>query len=480
LSWLKQIREQPWRISTAAVAGLLVASIIAGLMGLLQNEGVKRVTDQALRYDIELEDEADDLRVAILDMRHYHRNIAFTGPSRRGIEDFDEAYARLQEEIGEFEALDLGSLGDFRPEEVRRMAEEYYAAFRPAIDNYEGDPEAFVQASDRGLVEIGEMEMIAEELDGLGEERAEAALQGIDRATETARLVLFAVVGGLVVGGVALAYSVVRVVGELRRLYAEQQAASKKLAEASQAKTDFIADVSHELRTPLTVLRGNAEVGLILEPNGNHMEIFQEIVEESGRMTKMVEELLFLARSDGTAIPLDLEPIPAASFLAELAGRAEVLARERGAQLEVGLSSGEEELEIERERVEQSVLILVDNAAKYGPPGGRVTLTSATTAGELCITVADEGPGILETELPHIFERFYRVDKTRTRGQSGTGLGLPIAKATVEAHGGRIEAESRVGEGTRMSIYLPLSATSPSVTEPADRPVGRVNALDER
>lgn len=453
-----------------------MASIIAGLMGLLQNEGVKRVTDQALRYDIELEDEADDLRVAVLDMRHYHRNIAFTGPSRRGIEDFDEAYARLQEEIGEFEALGLGSLGDFRPEEVGRMAEEYYAGFRPAIGNYETDPEAFVQASDRGLVQIGEMEMIAEELDGLGEERAETALQGIDRATETARLVLSAVVGGLVVSGLVLAYSVVRVVGELRRLYAEQQAASKQLAEASQAKTDFIADVSHELRTPLTVLRGNAEVGLILGPDGNHTEIFEEIVDESGKMTKMVEELLFLARSDGAAMPLELEPVPAASFLAELAGRAEVLARERGAQLEVELSSGEEELEIERERVEQSVLILVDNAAKYGPPGGRVTLTSATSLGELCIAVADEGPGIPETELPYIFERFYRVDKTRTRGQGGTGLGLPIAKAIVEVHGGRIEAKSRVGEGTRMSIYLPLIAEP----QPTDRPVGRVNALDER
>ncbi len=476
MSWLRQIREQPWRISTAAVAGLLVASIIAGLMGLLVNEGVDRVTNQALRYDIELEDEADDLRVAVLDMRHYHRNIAFTGPSRRGVEDFGEAYARLQEEIGEFEALGLDSLGDFQPEEIRRMAEEYYAGFQPALDNYEGDPEAFVQASDRGLVEIGEMEVIAEGLDGLGEERAETALQSIDRATATARLVLLAVVGGLVVGGVALAYSVVRVVSELKRLYADQQAASKKLAEASQAKTDFIADVSHELRTPLTVLRGNAEVGLILGPDGNHTEIFEEIVEESGKMTKMVEELLFLARSDGAAMPLELEPVPAASFLAELAGRAEVLARERGARLEVELSPGEEELEIERERVEQSVLILVDNAAKYGPPEGRVTLTSTTSPRELCIAVADEGPGIPETELPHIFERFYRVDKTRTRGQGGTGLGLPIAKAIVEMHGGRIEAKSRIGEGTRMSIYLPLIAEP----QPTDRPVGHVNALDER
>jgi signal transduction histidine kinase len=475
MSWLNKIRKQPWRISTAAVGGLLVASIFAGLVGLLENERVKRVTDQALRYDIELEDEADDLRAAVLDMRHYHRNITFAGPSRRSVADFEDAYARLQEEIGEFEDLGVDALIDFQPEEIRRMAEGYYAGFRPAVESYEGDPEAFVQASDRGLVEIGEMEMIAQELDGLGEDRAEVALESIDQATETSRLVLLAVIGGLVVGGAVLAYSVVRVVGELRRLYAEQQATAEKLAEVSQAKTDFIADVSHELRTPLTVLRGNAEVGLMLSSDGDHAEILEEIVEESGRMTRMVEHLLFLARSDSAAVPLDLERVPAAPFLAEVAGRAEVLARERGAKLEVQLS-GEGELEIDRGRIEQAILILVDNGAKYGPPGERVTLTSTTASGELRTTVADEGPGIPESELPHVFERFYRVDKTRARKQGGTGLGLPIAKTIVEAHSGRIEAKSSSGEGTRVSIYLPLFAVSWSAGEAT----GHVTAMDEQ
>lgn len=475
MSWFKKIREQPWRISTAAVGGLLVASIFAGLVGLLENERVKRVTDQALRVDIELEDEADDLRAAVLDMRHYHRNITFAGPSRRGVADFEDAYARLQEEIGEFEALGVDTLIDFQPEEFRRMAEEYYAGFRPAMDSYEDEPEAFVQASDRGLVEIGEMEMIAEELDGLGEDRAETALESIDQATATSRLVLLAVIAGLVVGGAVLAYSVVRVVAELRKLYAEQQATTKKMAAVSQAKTDFIADVSHELRTPLTVLRGNAEVGLMLDDDGDRAETLREIVEESGRMTRMVEDLLFLARSDSATVPLNLEPVSATSFLAEVAGRAEVLTRERGAELEVDLSA-EGELEIDRERVEQAILILVDNAAKYGATDGRVTLTSAAVPGELHVAVADNGPGIPEAELPHIFERFYRIDKTRARKQGGTGLGLPIAKTIIEVHGGRIEAESRVGEGTKMSICLPLSA----VLWPADEETGRVGALDER
>src|SRR5918998_1119664 len=149
MSWFRQIREQHLRVAIAAVGGLLVASIIAGLVGLLVNQSVERVTDQALRYDIELEDEADDLRVAILDMRHYHRNIAFTGPSRNGIADFEAAYERLQDEIDELEDIGVPASGDIQAEEFRQMAEEYYAGFRPAVDAYEEDPEAFVQTSDR-------------------------------------------------------------------------------------------------------------------------------------------------------------------------------------------------------------------------------------------------------------------------------------------------------------------------------------------
>jgi two-component system sensor histidine kinase VicK len=475
MSWLRKIREQPWRVTIVAVGGLLMASIVAGLVGLLVNQGVERVTDQALRYDIELEDEADDLRVAVLDMRHYHRNIAFTGPSRNGIADFEAAYERLQEEIDELDELGIRESEGLQPEDIRRMAEEYYAGFRPAIDSYEEDPEEFVQASDRGLVELEEMGRVGEELDTLGEDLSEAALQSIEEATATARLVLVALIGGLIVGGAALAYSVMHVVGELRRLYAEQQALAKKLAEVSQAKTDFIADVSHELRTPLTVLRGNAEVGL-LEHDCAHAEILEEIVEESARMTRMVEDLLFLARSDSAVVPLDLEPVPAATFLAEVAGRAEVLARERGAELKAELLLGEEELRIDQARIEQAVLILVDNAAKYGPPEGRISLSSKTDSSELCVAVADEGPGIPEDELSHIFERFYRVDKTRARKQRGTGLGLPIAKTIVEAHGGRIRAESRVSEGTRMSLYLPLHTES----RPASQEVSRLRIPEDR
>lgn len=467
MKWFGEVRERPWRITMGAVGGLLVAILIAGVVGLALNRSVDRVTEQALNYDVELEDEGDDLRVAVLEVRHYHRNIFFGGPSRSQIANFEDAYAQLEEELGELDDLGVRNPTAPQPEELRVTAEEYYADFRPAIDLYEDDRAAFTEASDRGLFRIGEMAQAGEELDELGEQQWEKSLASVDQATATATVVLLAVISGLLLVGVMLAYAAVRVVNELRRLYAEQQAAAEKLSEASRLKTDFLADASHELRTPLTVLRGNAEIGLALDGSREHEEILVEIVRESGKMTRMVEDLLFLARSDSASLPLDAEPVPVPHLLTELTERANALARERGARLEANLS-GEGVLEMDQSRVEQAVLILVDNAAKYGPPGGTVTLCSETRSGELVLTVTDKGPGIPEEELPRVFERFYRMDKTRSRKLGGSGLGLPIANTIVEAHGGHIQAESRVGEGTSISIHLPLvPATDDEYPEPA-------------
>jgi signal transduction histidine kinase len=280
-------------------------------------------------------------------------------------------------------------------------------------------------------------------------------------------VVLLAAIFGLLLVGAGLAYAMVHVVNELRGI-------AEKLAEANKAKTDFIADVSHELRTPLTVLRGNAQVGLALGSDPDHAQLLEEIVAESKQMSRMVEDLLFLARSDSAAPPLESETLAVAPFLRELAGRAEVLAREQGTELESELE-GEGFVKIDRQRIEQAVLILVDNAAKYGRRGGTVTLSSFVRSGGLHISVEDRGPGIPREELPRIFERFYRLDKARSRQLGGTGLGLPIAKTTIEAHGGRIEAVSRLGEGTKVSLSLPL-LSQPQPTEdkaePASLPEG--------
>jgi len=455
MSWIKGIREQPWRVTVATVAGLLVAITIAGLVGLLLIRSIENVTDEALRYDVNLEDEGDDLRAAVLDVRHYHRNIYFGGPSKTRIDDFENSYAQLEEEIRELKALGVRDPDAPQPEEIQATAEEYYRDFRPAVALYEEDRAAFDAASDRGLARIDEMNRAGEELDELGEQLSEVSFTKVDRATTTATVVLLSVIFGLLLVGAGLAYATVRVVNELRRLYDEQQAAAQKLAEASQAKTDFIADVSHELRTPLTVLRGNAQVGLALGIDREHAEILEEIVAESKRMSRLVEDLLFLAKSDSASVPLAFETVAVEPFLAELAGRAGVLARERGAALETELE-GEGLVRIDPQRIEQAVLILVDNAAKYGRRGRNVTLAASARSGQLRIEVRDHGPGIPREMLPRIFERFYRLDKARSRELGGAGLGLPIAKAIIEAHGGHIEAISRQGEGTRMSLCLPL------------------------
>ncbi|QIN79731.1 PAS domain S-box protein [Rubrobacter marinus] len=249
----------------------------------------------------------------------------------------------------------------------------------------------------------------------------------------------------------------------------ERKAAEEALEEAARAKTAFLADVSHELRTPLTVIRGNAEVGLQLRSDCVHKEGLEEIVREAGRVSRMVEDLLFLARSDSSklppAAPFVSEPVSVAPFLDELVHRAELLAREHGAVVDATREGDAEGiLRVDHIRIEQAVLALVDNAAKYGPAGGTISLNAGLVARgdgptELRIEVADRGPGIPEKELPHVFERFYRAGRSRDLGANGggTGLGLSISKTIVEAQGGRIEARSRLGEGTRMTLYLPLT-----------------------
>jgi PAS domain S-box-containing protein len=245
-----------------------------------------------------------------------------------------------------------------------------------------------------------------------------------------------------------------RDVGERRR-------AQEALERAARTKADFLADVSHELRTPLTVIRGNAEVALGLLESGPHAPFLREILDEADSMGRMVEDLLLLARSDSPEAPLDLRPVPVHGFLAALKNHAEVLAHRRGSTLKADLSGastpgGGGTLSADPTRLEQAVLALVDNAAKYGPKGGTVGLRARCEPPRyLILEVIDRGPGIPEGELTRIFERFYRSDGGPKDGD-GAGLGLAIVQSVVEAHGGRVRAESRVGRGTTMRVVLPL------------------------
>ena len=455
MTWLQGLHVRSWWLANMSISGLLVAIAVAGLLALGINEQVRGVLVQALQYDLEIEDRADDLRVAVLDMRHYHRNLVFGGPSPRRLTDFEAAYAQLLSHIDRLTALGITDASLPPPTQLRQLAQHYYTEFQPAIALYQENPQAFDLASDDGLWLLAELESNALRFERFGEREAADALQGVETAANSARTLLIIKLVGHILIGAGLAYLIIRNLREQRRTAAE-------LAHALHTKTDFIADMSHELRTPLTVLRANAEVALDLDRTCVHSDLLREIVQEAEHMTHLVEDLLFLARSDAGAVPLDQELVNIRAFLTEFAERANVLARGRGATVQLALT-GEGLVRIDCERIAQAVLNLIDNAAKYSPLGKTITLSSALKGAEVMIEVADEGSGIPEEDLPLIFERFYRVNKARTRGTGGAGLGLAIAKSIITGHGGRIEAESVLNKGTRMRCYLPL-ATIPQPT----------------
>jgi two-component system, OmpR family, sensor histidine kinase VicK len=450
---------RPWGIVGAAIAGLMLAIAGAGIALFVENERVKNVTERALRSDIEIEDEGDDLRVAVLDMRHHHRNLVFGGPTAENLANYEQAYRDLLEEIDELERVEITDPGVPQPAEIRELAQRYYADFRPAVVLYDSDPSAFQLASSEGLLRIDEMDDAADEIDDLGERLAEASLTRIDEAATTERFFLVGLVGGVALVGVVLAIVAGRVLTRLHASYAREQAAVQELERILRTKTDFIGDASHELRTPLTVIQGNAEIGLGTTEAPVQREVLAEILAEANRMSKLVDDLLFLARSDAGLPPLEKELVPARWLMARLSKPAEVLARQRSAALTVE-ASGDGYLEVDPRRVEQAVLILVDNAAKHAPPETRVALTARVDGDDLAIEVADAGPGIPPEELPLVFDRFYQVGNRRARKKGGSGLGLSIAKTIVEAHGGSIGLESRLNEGTRTTIRLPLCAAA--------------------
>ena len=443
-----QVRAQPWRLAIVAVAVLVLGLVAVGVIGLVVNDRMGRVVADAIAYDIELEEEADDLRTAVLDLQAYHRLIALDDPSPLRAEQLAIRHASLREEIGELEAIGRVPPDAPQPADLRAAVERYYTGFRPALEAFlvgELSRADFDEASDRGLAELSGLEADAVELDRLGEELGEAAFESIEDERQTGFLVLGSVILGLGLAAVLAGVGAVLMVREGRRLLTVA-------GQAAQAKDDFIADASHELRTPLTVLRGNAEQALVLGTR-SPPDLFEDIATESVRMARIVDDLLLLATSDAAGLPLTLERLEAEPFLAEVAARAELLVEEQGATLQVE-TLADALVDVDPVRIEQAIRILVDNAAKYGR-GSPVRLRSEARPSSLLISVGDEGPGIPNEAVPHIFERFYRTDRTRSRSSGGAGLGLAIAQSIVTAHGGRIEVDSEPERGTVMTIVLP-------------------------
>ena len=218
----------------------------------------------------------------------------------------------------------------------------------------------------------------------------------------------------------------------------------------------FLADVSHELRTPLTVIKGN--VDLMRRMKRLDEESLTSIDQESGRLTRLVGGLILLVQAESGKLTLNQKPVELDTLLLEVFHEMRVLA---GSNIQLKLADIDQvQVNGDRDRLKQVLLNLVGNAIQYTPRGGVVFLSLATIGEQARIIVRDTGPGIPAEDLPFIFERFYRAEKSRTRTRtSGFGLGLSIVQWIVENHGGTIKVESKEGEGTTFAIWLPILKT---------------------
>ncbi len=244
-------------------------------------------------------------------------------------------------------------------------------------------------------------------------------------------------------------------VGRLARTFNEMIA---RLDDAFRRQREFTADASHELRTPLTAIKGQAEVALQRdrEPEA-YREVLRAINGEVDRMIRLVGSLLTLARADAGQIPLVREPVGLAGVATAAVDHVRPAAERKGVAVEL-VRGPDITLRTDEDLLLQLMLNLLDNAVKYTPPGGRVAVDWSLQDGWAVVRIADTGAGIARDELDRIFDRFYRVDKARSRSEGGSGLGLSISRWIAEAHGGSITAESEPGKGSTFTVRLPVSA----------------------
>jgi signal transduction histidine kinase len=246
----------------------------------------------------------------------------------------------------------------------------------------------------------------------------------------------------------------VRSSDELGELAVSFNQMSSALAQAQDSRQQMTADIAHELRTPLSVLRGHAEAlrdGVIPATPENFTIIHDEIV----RLNRLVEDLRTVSLAEAGELSLLRQPVSPGRLLERAAAAHTSRAAQRNIELRAQIEPGLPLVDIDSDRMSQVLNNLLDNALRHTPDGGSVTLIAKGTPDIVQMGVKDTGPGIAPEELPRIFDRFYRTDKARRRDQGGSGLGLAIAKSIVQAHGGRIWAESQSGEGVTFFIELP-------------------------
>lgn len=300
---------------------------------------------------------------------------------------------------------------------------------------------------------------------GIGWMLAGIALRPIDRITHTAQAIGAERDFGRRVNYIGPHDEIGRLTMTFNEMLTELQSAYRQEAQALQAQRRFVADASHELRTPLTTIRGNIAL-LQREPpisNEDRVAVLSDMADESERMSRLVTDLLMLARADAGR-PLRSEAVAIKPLIEDLCRKVKVLAPQHNIDC-----SDLPDLRVrgDEDAVKQVLLILLDNARKFTPPRGRITVSLTEQAQQVAIQVRDTGIGIDPTALPQIFERFYRGDVSRTGG--GAGLGLAIAQTLVKSQQGTIAVESTPGQGSVFTINLPKVVSEPVV------PVGAQN-----
>ncbi len=230
-----------------------------------------------------------------------------------------------------------------------------------------------------------------------------------------------------------------------------------ELRQADQVRRDFVANVSHELRTPLTAIRGYVEALTDDPPGPDQARAFLKIIaRHTARMERLVTDLLTLARLDARQEVLKSEPCQVNTLLESVTSEMDAAITARGLRVVTRLTQGAQVIQGDPAKLHNVFRNLLENAIKYSPEGAEIDIAAVESGNEVEVAVSDRGPGIPDTELSRIFERFYRVDRSRTLDPGGTGLGLAIVKHLVELHGGRVSARNRPDGGACVIVTLPV------------------------
>ncbi len=242
---------------------------------------------------------------------------------------------------------------------------------------------------------------------------------------------------------------------ELNRLGKSFNRMAASIEDVEQRRRQLIGDLSHELRTPLTVVRGYLEelADGRIEPSA---EIYLRLAKETRRLERLVNELQELSKAEAGHLPIDLQPVNLRPLLESLVEKFADQVLEDGPVLKLDCPPQLPPVLADIDRTEQVLVNLIGNALRYTDKGA-IIVTAATQADKLWVAVADTGTGIAPEDLPHVFDRFWRADRTRSRDSGGSGLGLAISRRLVELQGGQIQVESQLGAGSTFRFCLPLA-----------------------